>query len=49
MEMNMRRESEEQQKFLESLYKQQKEADRHEPEKDREFLLKLGQIFTSHK
>ena len=47
--MNMRRESEEQQKFLESLYKQQKEADRHEPEKDREFLLKLGQTFTSQK
>ena len=50
MEMNMRMilESEErQQKFLENLFKQQQEADKLEREKDREFLLKLGQMFKN--
>ena len=50
MEINMRliRESEEQQqKFLENLFKQQQEADKLEREKDREFLLKLGQMFKN--
>ena len=50
IEMNMRmvRESEErQQKFLENLFKQQQEADKLERETEREFLLKLGQIFKN--
>ena len=50
MEMNIRmvRESEErQQKFLENLFKQQKEADKLERETDQEFLLKLGQTFKN--
>ena len=50
MEMNMRkvRESEErQQKFLENLFKQQLEGDKVERQKDREFLLKFGQMFNN--
>ena len=50
MEMNMRmvRESEEQQqKFVENLFKQQQEVEKLEREKDWEFLLKLGQMFKN--
>ena len=48
MNICMVRESEErQQKFLENLFKQQKEADKLERETDQEFLLKLGQTFKN--
>ena len=50
MEMNMcmLRESEERQnQFLENFFKQQQKADKLEQEKDREFLLKLGQMFKN--
>ena len=50
MEMNVRmvRESEEQQqKFLENLFKQKQEVEKLEREKDWEFLLKLGQMFKN--
>ena len=50
MEMNIRmvRESKErQQKFLESLFKQQQEAVKLERQKDWVFLLKLGQMFKN--
>ena len=50
MEMNMRmlRESEERQhQFLENVFKQQQKVDKLEQEKDREFLLKLGQMFKN--
>ena len=39
---------ERQQKFLEHLFKQHQEAHRHEREKDREFLLKIGQMFLDN-
>ena len=48
MNIRMVRESEERQKkFLENLFKQQQEADKLEREKEREFLLKLGQMFKN--
>lgn len=44
----IRTSQERQQKFLKRLFKQDQEAHRHEREKDREFLLKIGQIFLNN-
>jgi len=52
MEMNvtMLQQSEErQQTFLGTLFKQQQEAEKTERENDREFLLKLGEMFSKDK
>ena len=44
----IRTSQERQQKFLKRLFKQDQEAHRHEREKDREFLLKIGQMFLNN-
>ena len=47
MQMTLFNESEKrQQAFLEKLLTEQREADREEREKDREFFLTLGKLFS---